>query len=264
MAAVLNAVRRVDVGDTAQFAAGLLMPNAPVPALFKGKVERRYAVYSNNVTVGLVRALEANVPAIRKLLGEAYFAGFAREHAQAHPPQSPLMFTYGSAFPEALATAEYLASFGYLADVARLEILWRQSYHAADAAVLASEHLSSVDPEALFDCQIIAHPALRLLKSNFAVHDIFMANRTEPAVTTFDPYVPQSVMLSRPALEVQLALLNHSQYIFLAALTDGQSLGLATDSAVNADAAFDLSATLALLLQSGSFHSLNLGTEQHT
>ena len=115
------------MGDTAEFAAGLLDPQHPVPLLVKGQIARRYAVYRNNVTVGLIRALEANFPVVRRLLGEEYFAGFARDFAQGHPPQSPLMFQYGADFPAVLERAEDLASYPYLADVARLEIIWRDS-----------------------------------------------------------------------------------------------------------------------------------------
>jgi hypothetical protein len=70
------------VTDTAAFSAGLLNPSHPVPLLVKGQIARRYAVYRNNVTVGLIRALEANFPVVRKLLGEEYFTGFARDFAQ--------------------------------------------------------------------------------------------------------------------------------------------------------------------------------------
>ena len=108
----------------AAFAAGLLNPAAPVPLHVKGQAVRRFAVYRNNVTVGLVRALEANFPAIRSLLGEMYFAGLAREFVQAHPPRSPLRFHYGEGFAAFMAAQDDLAPYPYLADVARLENLW--------------------------------------------------------------------------------------------------------------------------------------------
>ncbi len=80
------------------FAAGLLNPARPLPVAVIDNTPRRYAVYRNNVTVGLVRAMEGNFPAVRRLLGHEYFAGLARDFVQAHPPQSPLLFLYGADF----------------------------------------------------------------------------------------------------------------------------------------------------------------------
>ncbi len=36
---------------------------------------RRFAVYRNNVAVGLIRALEARFPVTRRLVGDAFFRG---------------------------------------------------------------------------------------------------------------------------------------------------------------------------------------------
>jgi hypothetical protein len=156
----------VESGVEAAFAAGLLNPAAPVPPHVKGQAVRRYAVYRNNVTVGLVRALEANFPAIRRLLGEAYFAGLARAFAQAHPPRSPLLFHYGANFPAYLAAQDDLAAYPYLADVARLEQLWRRAYHAADAPTLAPEELAGLDEAAMADLRL--DPSSRLCPAGVA------------------------------------------------------------------------------------------------
>jgi hypothetical protein len=244
------------MADTTEFAAGLLDPQQPVPLLIKGRVARRYAVYRNNVTVGLIRALEANFPVIRKLLGDQYFAGFARDFAQRHPPHSPLMFQYGVAFPQALEDAEDLASYPYLGDVARLEILWRESYHAGDAPLLASDALASIDPESLFDSQLVAHPATRLMQSQFAIHDILSANSPDHEGHVSDPTQPQCVLVTRPRYDVGAHLLAADQFAFFIALQNGIRLGEALDRAAAVNTNFDLTSSLALMLQSGAFQSI--------
>lgn len=251
------------MGDTAEFSTGLLKPHLPVPALVKGRIERRYAVYRNNVTVGLIRALEANFPVVRKLLGEDYFAGFARDFAQKNPPQSPLMFQYGMGFPEALENDEDLASYPYLRDVARLEILWRESYHAADAACLGSGVLAAIDPELLFASRFVAHPATRLLTSSFAIHSIFTVNKQDAGKKVFDPQQAQSVLLTRPIFDVEVFVLTTSQFAFFSSLMEGDTLGDALDRVAEDDPDFDLAATLALMLQSGAFQSIQSNNE-HT
>lgn len=250
------------MGDAAEFAAGLLNPRHPVPLLVKGRIARRYAVYRNNVTVGFIRALEANFPVVRKLLGDQYFAGFARDFAQNHPPQSPLMFQYGAEFPKALESAEDLACYPYLGDIAQLEILWRESYHATDANVLASNAIVVIAPESLFDCRFKSHPSLRLIQSRFSIHTIFAANRPGGEDQVFDPALPQRVMVTRPNHDVEIHAITQQQSAFFGALKDGEKLGDALDIAAVLGGYFDLSATLALLLQSGAFQSIQTGNEQ--
>ena len=247
-----------------EFAAGLLNPEHPVPSLIKGQIARRYAVYRNNVTVGLIRALEANFPVVRRLLGEEYFAGFARDFAQGHPPQSPLMFQYGAGFAEALERAEDLASYRYLADVARLEIFWRESYHAADAYPLDAGALASVDPEILFECCLQKHPAARLIQSKFAIHAIFAANRPDAENHVYDPMQRQCVLVTRPHFDVALHAITPDQFEFFQVLMNAGRLADAMDRAATLEPNFDLPATLALMLQSGAFQSIQQGDEQTT
>jgi hypothetical protein len=244
------------VSDTAQFSTGLLNPDAPVPSVVKGQIERRYNVYRNNVTVGLIRALEANFPAVRRLLGDDYFAGFARAFAQRNPPRSPVMFAYGEGFPAALKQDADLASYPYLADVAQMEMFWRETYHAADHPCLPPSALLEIAPDLLFERRFEPHPALRLLSSDFAVHDIFVANRAADHRPVVNPAVPQGVLLSRPHLDVIINLIGKAQYEFFSALAAGETLAAALETSTTGEDDFDLPGTLALLVQSGGFSNI--------
>src|SRR5580698_1326671 len=86
------------------FAAALGEPSAPPPAMTHGRMGapdvRRFAVYRNNVAVGLVGALEARYPVSRRLAGDERFRAMARAFARAHKPRSPVMIAYGDEFPE--------------------------------------------------------------------------------------------------------------------------------------------------------------------
>lgn len=250
------------MGVNAEFSAGLLDPQHPVPLSVKGRTERRYAVYRNNVTVGLIRALEANFPVVRRLLGEQYFAGFAREFAQMHPPESPLMFQYGAHFPAALQKAEDLANYSYLSDVALLEILWRESYHAADATPLAGDVLAAMDPDVLFSSCFVSHPATRMIQSRFAIHEIYSANSSEGDGQRFDPAHPQQVLITRPTYDVMARAILPEQFAFFQALKAGDTLGHALDRAADLKPDFDLPGALSLLLQSGAFQTIQPGNEQ--
>ncbi|MBV8795232.1 MAG: putative DNA-binding domain-containing protein [Hyphomicrobiales bacterium] len=93
------------------FAAALDDPSAATPAMTRGRMgapdARRFAVYRNNVAVGLIGALEARYPVSRRIAGEDLFRAMARAFVRAYRPRSPVMIAYGGEFPEFVA--EYLA-----------------------------------------------------------------------------------------------------------------------------------------------------------
>jgi hypothetical protein len=242
------------------FSRGLLDPAAPVPSVVKGLTPKRYAVYRNNVTVSLVRAMEANFPAVRKLLGETYFAGLAREFVQAHPPQSPLLFFYGAEFSHYLAAQDDLKEYPYLSDVARLDQQWRVSYHADDQSVLGAQALGAVDPAQLMDVVFQPHPAFCVLQSEFALFDIYRANR-ESDGGSFDPASAQDVLVTRPDIDVLIHLLPAGGAQFFQNLARGELLGLAAENAANTEPDFDLSQLIALMIGAGAFSSLHIPSE---
>src|SRR5271155_1580618 len=116
------------------FAAALGEPSAPPRGRRGAPDARRFAVYRNNVAVGLIGALEARYPVSRRIVGDDLFRAMARAFAGARKPRSPVMIAYGEEFPEFVAA--YVASLGarpnlaHLADVARLENAWVEAYHA--------------------------------------------------------------------------------------------------------------------------------------
>jgi putative DNA-binding protein len=94
------------------FAAALGEPSAPPPTMTHGRLgapdARRFAVYRNNVAVGLIGALEARYPVSRRIAGDDLFRAMARAFVHRHKPRSPVMIAYGEEFPE-FVTA-YLAA----------------------------------------------------------------------------------------------------------------------------------------------------------
>src|SRR5690242_6310900 len=121
----------------AAFAAGLIDPSRDTPSVIacpRGKAAaKRYNVYRNNVTVSLIEALAAIYPAVQRITGFEFFRAMARSHVRAMPPTSPLLFDYGRDFPAFIEQYEYDQSMPWLADTARLERAWLDTYHAADA-----------------------------------------------------------------------------------------------------------------------------------
>jgi hypothetical protein len=130
------------------FAAALLDPERPVPNALTSHTARvptrRFAVYRNNVAVGLVDALARRFPATQRIVGEEFFRAMARLYVQAEPPRSPLLMQYGDTFADFIARFPPAAEIVYLVDVARLEAARTRAHHAADAAPLDAGQLQSM------------------------------------------------------------------------------------------------------------------------
>jgi hypothetical protein len=68
----------------------LLNPELPAPPAF--------AVYRNTVMKGCIDALQANYPAVARLVGEEWFRAAAAVYARANPPRVPMLAEYGEGF----------------------------------------------------------------------------------------------------------------------------------------------------------------------
>ena len=241
-----------------EFADALLAPEAPVPGGLQDAAGRpagrRFSVYRNNVAASLTEALHEGFPAVSSLLGKENMDGLAGIYLRQHPPSSPLMMHFGAAFPAFLAAMPQLAHLGYLPDVARLELALRRSYHAADAPALSAERLAQLRPEELMGVRLRLAPAVELVRSDWPLFDIWRY--------ALQPDAPkpegraQDVLVTRPEFDPVPHVLSAGAADWIAALTDGGSIGEAYDAALKTTADFDLSAPLALLLEGGGLTDL--------
>lgn len=238
------------------FTKGLLDAQMPAP---KGVINpdgapatKRFDVYRNNVAVSLSDALETAFPVLRKLLGEDFFRALAGVYLRTHPPKSPLMMFFGEAMPQFLARFEPVKNLSYLPDMARLELAMRQSYHAADATPIDGGALAAIAPDALMATTFDFAPSLQLVQSDFPIHAIYLANTRADA--------PKPVMqgecalITRPEFDPHMHVISTADGKCLAALMNGQPLGVAMTDAGDA---LDLGALLGLLLREQAIIALH-------
>lgn len=239
-----------------EFAAALLDPELPVPggcAAPDGRPDaKRFAVYRNNVVSSLTDALADAFPATRRLIGEECFRGTARIYVMREPPRSPLLLEYGAGFPSFLSEFEPLRSLPYLADVARIERAWLDAYHAPEATPFDPSTLAATAGEHAEDLRFTLHPSARIIRSPFPALTIWRRNvgNGVPHALSLDAG-GEDALIARPAAEVEVRSLPPGGATFLAALAGGKRLGQAALAASRADRAFDLTAHLAGLLESG-------------
>ena len=245
----------------AAFAAALLDPVLPMPdgiTTARGRPDAlRFAVYRNNVAVGLIRALEARFPVVEKLVGPDFFKVMARAFVRVEQPSTPLIFAYGDGFADFIAGFEPAGSVPYLADVARLEALWTRAYHAADERSLDIAALAAVAPEELASLRLVAHPAAALVRSHFAIGSIWQAHQGE-TVGTPASAAAETVLIARPDLAVTVTVLPAEDAAFAAALLAGETVGDAAQTALETDPAFDFGPAMVGLFALGAFTALNI------
>lgn len=237
------------------FDAAVFDPAAPVPDGLRdptgANAGRRFAVYRNNVAVGLTEALQTAFPVIRKLVGDAFFHAMAGVYLRNHPPKSPVMMFYGADMPGFLKGFEPVAHLPYLPDVARLELALRHAYHAADAAPVAATDLGLLEPADFARARLGFAPAVRLLSSRFAIHGIWLAN-SDPAGPPPQKRA-EDVLITRRGYDPKPHYVPRATALFFAALMEGKTLTAATTAAGRG---LDLSAALALLFSEGAIISI--------
>ena len=239
-----------------EFAAALAAPTFACPPGLKtwngSDPARRFGIYRNNVAASLTDAMADSYPVVQQLVGDAFFRAMAGEFVGAFPPRSPVLAWYGASFPDFIAAFPPVAELPYLADVARLE--WRrvESWHSADAVPVTECDLTNLlaDEAKLARSRFVLHPAARLLTSRYPVASLWAAHQSdtaEVALGQIDMSTPETALLVRPDLDVEIFRIESAAGKFIERLNAGVTFG---DAA--AIEQFDLVATLTLLLQTRS------------
>lgn len=243
------------------FAAALLHPDRPLPegvTTARGATDAsRFAVYRNNVYVGLTTALGQRFAVTQRLVGTDFFAGMARAYAANHKPASPLIMNYGDDFPDFIATFPPAVSLAYLPDIARIEAAWSRAYHAADSLPLDVAQLASVPPEGLGDMTLVSHPSAWIVRSEFPAGSIWSAHQDEIVAPVADRQA-EAVLVVRPAMLVEVHVLPPQDVAFAAALLDGAPLGEAAEAAFASNPDFDFGSALVGLIGVGAFSALKV------
>lgn len=250
-----------------QFAAALLDPGREMPAGLVGPdgepSARRFAVYRNNVFVGLTDALRARFPCVVKLVGNEFFAAMARVFAAGTRPSSPVLLHYGAEFPDFIASFPPAAALPYLADVARIERAATEAYHEREAQPLAPGALAGVPPDLAPRLRFQLHPSVRLVRSPFPAYTIWRMNLADGTPAPVDLGEAQDTLALRPDAEVDVRQMLPASHNFVAALGQGLTLSQAMETALATDGDFDLSENLRLLVQIGALVGFGLDTGEH-
>ncbi|MEX2124931.1 MAG: DNA-binding domain-containing protein [Woeseia sp.] len=219
--------------------------------------EQRLAIYKNNVYTQLVGALRDSYPAVHRLVGDEFFRFAATEYVLTHPPRSPRLLGYGDNFPGFLEGFEPAGPVPYLSDVARLEQLYLESYHAAEATPLAKGAFAKCIFEGAARASLRLHPSARLMTSPFPVSRIWELNVQSSAIRgrTQIPGGAEYLLIVRPRATVEVRRISRGAYAALAAIGQGLAVAEALAAGADVDPGIDLGIHLLSLADGETFCS---------
>jgi hypothetical protein len=218
-----------------------------------------FAVYRNTVHKGCIDALQANYPAVTRLVGEEWMRAAAAEFVRVHLPATPMLLDYGAQFATFLAGFEPAAELPYLPGVARLDRFWTEAHGARDERPLAAERIAAL-AEADYCCAVLRpHASARWAWfGEQPIYTIWSRNRHEGTFDNEIDWRGEGALIVRPFDSVQACRLERADVAFLDACAERRSLADAALAALEADGTADLAATMARLLRAGAFGQIDI------
>jgi len=241
------------------FAQALFAPGvALAPEIAALAAQPAFAVYRNTVMKGCIDALQANYPAVARLVGEEWFRAAAAIHVREIPPSAPMLLDYGTDFAGFLARFEPAAEMPYLPGVARLDRLWTEAHGAVTEDSLDPAAVAGFTPEALAATVLHPHTATRWAWFGDApIYTIWSRNRAVEAPDAEIEWHGEGALLVRPRDAVQWLALDAAGCAFLDACAAGGTLAAAAEAALAVQGDADLARLMATLLAAGAFSRMS-------
>lgn len=225
----------------------------PPPAGLMAAEGRGWAIYRAGYLANHTEALRDVYPVTGRLVGGDCFTNLARAYLREHPSVHADLHRYGAGFPSFLRGIPALSGLPYLPEMARLEWLAHEAFHAAAAPTLKPAKLASVPGEHLPGLRLRPHPSVRLMRSDYPVQRIWQVNQPnwagEATVELDEGEVALAVY--RDGLEITLLPLDPGAYVMAESFQAGHDLGQAFERLQTAAPEADPAQALHTLLHHG-------------
>ena len=242
------------------FAGALRAPDvAPAAEVAMLVAQPAFAVYRNTVMKGCIDALQANYPAVARLVGDEWFRAAASIYAREAPPAEPMLQHYGAGFAVFLARFEPAAELPYLPGVARLDRCWTEAHAAANETAIEPAVIAELAPATLAATILRPHAAARWAWfADAPVYTIWSRNRSTDAFGENPDWRAEGALLVRPRNVVQWLAIDAAACAFLDACAAGRPLAAAADAALAVQGNTDLARLMSTLLAAGAFGRLSV------
>ena len=229
---------------------GALFSASEAPDHLMPEDSARFSIYRAAVQRNLGDALRAVFPVVERLTGKEFFDYAARRYIAGHPSESGDLHRYGVQFPAFLADFDPAATLPYLPDVARLEWLWHEAFHAQNHRPADFSELAAIPATRWPQLRPTLQAGCRLLQSAYPVQRIWQINQPghhgDDSVNLDAGGV--SLLVFRAAYEVAMAPLTAGRYAFLKAAMDNASMTDALEAALAHEPGLDVAAMLRQLV----------------
>lgn len=186
----------------------------------------RLSVYAGGYVARTQQALAEAYEAVHHVLGERAFSELAQRYAARFSSHDYNLSFRGRHLPECLTTDPLTGRLPFLPDLARLEWLVSQAFHAFEQPPLDPASLSGFSLDGWDRVRVVFQPSVGVVASPWPILDIWEA-RTRPRHEVDLDLVnrPQRVLVSRQGLTVRCELLEEPQDVLLEGLLAGRTLG---------------------------------------
>lgn len=188
----------------------------------------RLSVYSGGYVARAYEALKEGYEAVHRLLGDEKFMGMAEPYARSYPSHSYNLTWAGRHLP-AFLHDHPVPGMPYLEDLARLEWMIVESFHAFDVPPFDPSQLAKIPAEDWEQARLFFQSSVRLFSAEWPVLQLW-SNRS-----TLDPgSIPlekekQYLLIGRRGVQVRCEYLDAKQYQLLEGLLGGRTLGEACE-----------------------------------
>lgn len=207
----------------------------------------RFGIYRSNVNAALIGALKVRYPVVEQLVGKEFFSAMAAEYVALTKPASPVLIAYGESFPDFVHRFKPAQSLPYLGEVAALESLWWQSYHAADIPPLSANVLHGLEPDHWQRTRFKFLPYAAVFHSSFSAVAIWSAHQTPAVSMPSNLAIPEHALVHRSDFDVVVRNLQADHHVFYAGLFAGETMAQAFEMARSNNQQFDLTQALQVL-----------------
>src|SRR5262249_30425163 len=225
-------------------------------------VQPGFAVYRNTVQKGCIDALQANYPAVARLVGDEWMRAAAAVFMRAHLPATPVLLDYGAEFPAFLEAFEPAAQLPYLGKVARLDRFWTEAHCARDEAPVHAAAITGLSAAQLARTRLRPHASARWIWfEQQPVFTIWSRNRGADSCDDEIVWQGEGALIVRPDDTVEPLSLDAAGVVFLDCCAAGKPLADAALAVLLKDPDANLAQLTARLLGAGAFGQIETAHE---
>ena len=215
--------RRVPSPDAEE----VILPNTQLSSA------ERVDIYTRAYFARLLEVLQADYPALEKILGSHAFEHVAADYLRKHPSKSWSLNGLGRKLPAFLDKAPRIPKRAIAADVARVECAMSEAFDAEEAAPLSPEAVAAVPPEKWGGARLVPVPSFRLLALRTRANATVTAARNDQKLPPQGAHATWCVVYRKDYRVFRLDLAK-TQHALLDALSRGKTFSAALQAAMKA------------------------------